>query len=152
VEGEFLILSREPREASPIVEKDFTQTMCGPGLYRYPSFELALSVSELSLPPKVGSFPAAPETAWLDAGSVRWPLYLRFWKDGDRFYPLGLGGSKKLQDFFVDSKIPGRLRRRIPLLCDQEKICWVVGCRLDDRVKVTPQTKRILVIEKFDLS
>jgi tRNA(Ile)-lysidine synthase len=151
VEGEFLILSREPREASPIVEKDFTQTMCGPGLYRYPSFELALSVSELSLPPKVGSFPAAPETAWLDAGSVRWPLYLRFWKDGDRFYPLGLGGSKKLQDFFVDSKIPERERRRVPLLCDQEKICWVAGYRLDDRVKVTPQSTCILVVEKSDL-
>jgi tRNA(Ile)-lysidine synthase len=151
VEGEFLVLSRELRESSPIVEQDFTQTMSGLGRHRFPSFELSLRLTDVPAPPEESPFPDAPDTMWLDDGSVKWPLYLRFWKDGDRFYPLGLGGKKKLQDFFVDSKIPGRLRRRVPLLCDQEKICWVVGCRLDDRVKVTPQTKRILVIEKFDL-
>ncbi len=85
----------------------------------------------------------------LDAESVKWPLFFRFWKDGDRFYPLGLGGSKKLQDFFVDSKVPGRERRRVPLLCDQEKICWVVGYRLDDRVKVTPQTTTYLAYREI---
>jgi|WetSurMetagenome_2_1015567.scaffolds.fasta_scaffold01889_5 tRNA(Ile)-lysidine synthase len=151
VEGEFLIVSREPREASPIVEQYSSRAMSGPGRYRFPSFGLALSLTELPAAPTVGPFPDAPKTMRLDAESVKWPLYLRFWKDGDRFCPLGLGGSKKLQDFFVDSKVPGRERRRVPLLCDQEKICWVVGYRLNDRVKVTPQTKRILVIEKSDL-
>jgi tRNA(Ile)-lysidine synthase len=60
---------------------------------------------------------------------------------------MGLGGSKKLQDFFTDAKIPKEQRCRIPLLCDQEKICWVTGCRLDDRVKITAQTQRVLIVE-----
>ena len=52
----------------------------------------------------------------------------------------------------MDLKIPRRERRRVPLLCDQEKICWVMGYRLDDRVKITPQTRHMLIIEKTDLS
>ncbi|ROQ90734.1 tRNA lysidine(34) synthetase TilS [Desulfosoma caldarium] len=82
--------------------------------------------------------------ALMDAESLRWPLVVRSFKPGDRFRPLGARGSKKLQDFFTDAKVPRRLRARVPLLCDQEKICWVVGYRLDDRVKVTHHTQRIL--------
>ncbi len=85
-------------------------------------------------------------TAVMDADTLRWPLVVRSFEPGDRFRPLGTRGSKKLQDFFTDAKVPRRARRRVPLVCDQEKICWVVGHRLDDRVKVTERTQRILKI------
>lgn len=89
----------------------------------------------------------SPFRACLDAEKVAWPLHLRHRQPGDRFQPLGLRGSKKLQDFFVDSRVPRSLRREVLLVCDTEKICWVVGHRLDDRVKVTDDTGVVLVIE-----
>jgi tRNA(Ile)-lysidine synthase len=47
----------------------------------------------------------------------------------------------------VDAKVPRSYRDQIPILCDQEKICWIAGYRLDDRVKITPQTKQVLIVE-----
>lgn len=58
------------------------------------------------------------------------PLAIRTWRPGDRFQPLGLAGVKKLQDFFVDSRIPRDVRGRIPLLIAGERIAWVVGHRI----------------------
>ena len=150
LEEEFLVLSREPRESLPAIQEDLHQTMDGPGRYQFQSFELAFSFENVRSSVDAASFPDDPGTIWVDAGKLKWPLFLRFWKNGDRFHPLGLEGSKKLQDFFVDSRVPRRERGRVPLLCDQEKICWVVGYRLDDRVKVTPQTQQILIIEHCD--
>lgn len=58
------------------------------------------------------------------------PLRLRAWRPGDRFQPLGLPGGKKLQDFFVDTKVPRAQRRRVPLLMAGERVAWVVGHRI----------------------
>ncbi len=148
VDGEFFVLSKESGGASAEAPPVFSQTLPGPGLYRFPGFELRLGLMEAPSWTGPGSFPETPDTIQMDAGAVQWPISLRLWKKGDRFRPLGLGGSKKLQDFFVDCKIPRHERGRVVLLCDREKICWVMGYRLDDRVKVTAQTKEILVIEK----
>ena len=86
------------------------------------------------------------ECICMDSGNLKWPLQLRFRRAGDRFHPLGLTGSKKLQDFFTDCKIPRAERQKVPLLCDGEKICWVAGMRLDDRVKVNVHTRQILMV------
>ncbi len=150
LEGECLVLSREPRAALPSIEPDFSQNMNGPGQYDFSIFELGLSLKDVPAATHASPFHEAPDTIWLDASAIKWPLFLRFWKHGDRFHPLGLAGSKKLQDFFVDSRVPRGERGRVPLLCDREKIIWIVGYRLDDRVKVTPRTERMLIIEKRD--
>ena len=60
--------------------------------------------------------------------------------------PLGMKGHKKLKDFFVDRKIPSRVRSRIPILAQGNRVVWVCGLRIDDRFKVGPRTKRILKI------
>ena len=73
-------------------------------------------------------------------------LLLRVRKRGDRFQPLGMKQSKKLQDFMVDARIPRFWRSRVPLLCSPHQILWVVGWRIDDRVKVTPATKKVLKV------
>ena len=59
------------------------------------------------------------------------PLAVRFRRPGDRFRPPGLGGrSKKLQDYFVDRKVPRADRDRVPLVVDgDDRIVWVVGQR-----------------------
>lgn len=75
------------------------------------------------------------------------PLFVRSRRPGDRFYPRGLGGSKKLKDFFIDAKIPRDQRDRIPLLTAGKEIMWVVGWRQDERFVAKPETKQVLVVE-----
>ena len=71
----------------------------------------------------------------LDASVLDEPLRVRAWRAGDRFRPLGLRGRKKLQDFFVDAKIPRDSRARVPLLLAGDRIAWVVGYRIADEFR-----------------
>ena len=71
----------------------------------------------------------------LDAKVLDEPLRLRAWRAGDRFRPLGLRGRKKLQDFFVDAKVPREARARVPLLVAGDRIAWVVGHRIADEFR-----------------
>jgi len=82
--------------------------------------------------------------ASFDLDKVGRELVVRRRRPGDRFQPLGMRQTKKLQDFMVDSKIPRSWRDRVPLTCSPKQILWVVGWRIDDRVKVTENTKEIL--------
>jgi tRNA(Ile)-lysidine synthase len=83
-------------------------------------------------------------TAFLDAEKLRFPLTLRTFKPGDRFIPFGMKGHKKLKDFFVDLRVPLEERYSTPVLCCDDKPVWVCGFRIDDRFKVTPETKKVL--------
>jgi tRNA(Ile)-lysidine synthase len=85
-----------------------------------------------------------PWTALLDADRAGRELLVRGWEPGDRFIPLGMTGQKKLQDFFVDAKVPRHQRCRVPLVVSGGEIAWVVGFRVDERFKVTDSTRRIL--------
>ena len=67
--------------------------------------------------------------AMLDSDSMSGAIHVRTRRDGDRFQPLGMINTKKLQDFMVDSKIPRAWRDRIPLVVSPKGIAWVVGWR-----------------------
>jgi tRNA(Ile)-lysidine synthase len=82
----------------------------------------------------------------LDYAKIEEPLAVRRRCRGDRFHPLGMEGRKKLQDFFVDEKVPRAERDRIPLVVDRQGIVWVVGWRLSDAHKIAPETKQVLHI------
>ena len=88
--------------------------------------------------------------ACLDDDKLVYPLTLRSFEEGDRFVPLGMKGHKKLKDFFIDSKVPKALRRRIPLLISGGTIVWVVGYRVNECFKLTETSKRILRAEYLD--
>jgi tRNA(Ile)-lysidine synthase len=92
------------------------------------------------------SWPNQAWKAYLDADKLRYPLILRTLKPGDRFVPLGMNGHKKIKDFFIDLKIPSEKRASTPILVSQDKPVWVCGYRIDDRFKVTSETKRILKV------
>jgi tRNA(Ile)-lysidine synthase len=94
----------------------------------------------------VREFDEDPLQAMIDRDRIAEPLTLRSWRPGDRFRPLGMSGTKKLQDLFVDGKVPPEERGRIPLLCDRRGIIWVVGLRLSEDYKVTEATRRALRI------
>ncbi len=102
---------------------------------------LRLDVRDVS---KVGWKGLGSNEAALDLDKLSFPLILRHWHEGDYFYPLGLGGRKKLSDFFVDQKIPLVDKKRVWILESGGAIAWVVGMRIDDRFKVTKETKRVL--------
>jgi len=74
-------------------------------------------------------------------------LLVRSRKRGDRFQPLGMSGPKKLNEFMIDAKIPNSWRQRVPIVCSSGHIIWVVGWRIDDRVKVTGTTRKVLCLE-----
>ena len=85
-----------------------------------------------------------PYSALFDMDRLAEPITLRRRKDGDRFTPLGISGSKKLQDFFTDAKVLRGQRDSIPIVLSGEEIIWVVGHRLADSVRLGPTTDRIL--------
>jgi tRNA(Ile)-lysidine synthase len=74
-------------------------------------------------------------------------LLLRTRKRGDGFSPLGMKGSKKIKDYFIDEKIPRDQRDCIPLVCLGAEVVWIVGLRISDRYKITADTKTILMLE-----
>jgi tRNA(Ile)-lysidine synthase len=86
-------------------------------------------------------------TAYLDRDKTGDKLLVRPRQPGDRFQPLGMSQPKKLGEFMIDSKIPSAWRQRIPLVCSPQHILWVVGWRIDERVKVTEDTKKVLCLK-----
>jgi len=85
---------------------------------------------------------------FIDYNKVKLPLKLRNRRSGDRFYPLKMKGLKKVKDFFIDNKILRSYRDLIPILVDSEdKIIWIMGMRLDDRVKINSDTKKALCVK-----
>ena len=57
------------------------------------------------------------------------------------------GGDQRLQDYFVNQKVPAHLRDSIPLLCDDDHVIWVVGYRISEYYKVTQDTTRVLEVQ-----
>lgn len=80
----------------------------------------------------------------LDADKITLPLTIRARRPGDFFYPSGFGKRKKLQDFFVDEKVPRDARDSIPVLLSGNDIVFIAGHRADERFRAGPHTKNFL--------
>jgi tRNA(Ile)-lysidine synthase len=80
-----------------------------------------------------------------DADKIGGRIVLRHWHAGDRFQPIGLRSPVKLQDLFVNAKIPAARRRKLVLAATAAgEIFWVEGLRIGEKFKLTPATKRVL--------
>jgi tRNA(Ile)-lysidine synthase len=93
-----------------------------------------------------------PWRGFMDADRAGTDLILRTRRPGDRFQPLGMEGRRSsVSDFMINERIPAAWRGRIPILArpagDSPEILWIAGWRLDERVRVRPQTRSIL---RFD--
>lgn len=88
-----------------------------------------------------------PDFAFLDYDKIKGHIVVRSRKDGDVLIPYGMTGKKKLQDYFVDMKIPLRDRKSIPLVASGSEILWIAGYRINDKYKITKNTKNILKLE-----
>ena len=82
--------------------------------------------------------------AYFDFEAVEFPIEVRNFKPGDRFCPLGMTDSKKLQDYFTDIKLPKFLRSRVPIFCTKGEIMWLGGIRIDNRFKVTDKENKVI--------
>lgn len=95
---------------------------------------------------------ASPRFAYLDLDKIELPLLVRYYKEGDYFYPFGMSkpktpgkaGKKKLSKYFKDEKFSLLEKENTPVLFSGEKAVWLIGQRIDDRFKVTPKTKTVL--------
>jgi tRNA(Ile)-lysidine synthase len=79
-----------------------------------------------------------------DLQNITMPLAVRTRKNGDSISPLGLAGHKKLKDIFMDKKIPLELRDSMPIVVMRDQPIWIVGICMENRVRVTSDTKKIL--------
>jgi len=88
-----------------------------------------------------------PWTAYLDVRvfDAR-EVVLRTRRAGDRFHPLGAPGTRKLQDFFTDARVPRCRRGTVPILESGGEIVWLVGMRIAEQAKLTPGTKRVVTM------
>ncbi len=93
------------------------------------------------------SIPDDPEIACLDSSKVSFPIIIRKWKHGDYFYPLGMKQKKKLSDFFIDCKYSVIDKEKKLIMESAGNIVWIIGDRIDNRVKITKLTREALVIQ-----
>jgi len=143
IEYDKYLLGPDPSELSPfsVLEAEFPLKV--PGETSLPGWSVEAAV----ISPEAMGDDARGYKAYFDLNKTGDNLVVRSRRLGDRFQPLGMSQSKKLGEFMIDAKIPHAWRRRIPIVCSPQHILWVVGWRIDDRVKVTGSTKQILCLE-----
>lgn len=93
---------------------------------------------------KAKVYTAGREEAFLDWEQLDYPLKVRSVKQGDTFHPLGSLGRKKIKDFFIDEKVPRQKRTTVPVVSDSRGVVWLAGYRIDERAKITDNTRQVL--------
>jgi tRNA(Ile)-lysidine synthase len=111
-----------------------------PGSCRFGRWEIRAELQPGSVEP------AGPDIATLDAAVLPDRLQVRAWRDGDRMQPLGLGGTKTLQDLFTDSRVPRSLRHTLPVVEASGRIAWVAGVAVSEEFKLTSDSTEAAVL------
>ena len=93
--------------------------------------------------------PKTKETAALDLDKLSFPLILRKWKHGDYFMPLGMKKMKKLSDFLINNKVSMVDKENTFVIQSKNDIVWIVGHRIDDRYKVTEESKNVALLKTY---
>ncbi len=116
-----------------------------PGRVRHPSGWWTLEADGPMA--REAAVPSSPDRVVLDAEALGRHLTIRGWRPGDRVQPLGLGGRKKLQDVFVDRKVPRDERGLVPVVLDaRARIAWVAGHVVGEPFRVTPSSASVVVL------
>jgi tRNA(Ile)-lysidine synthase len=135
------------RTASSLEEIDVTNSKVLTSVRSRFSFEgWRISMKKLKKMP-AQRFPFEDSySTYIDLDKTSFPITIRHRLPGDRFHPLGMQHSKKLKDFFIDEKVPKFDRDKALIFCDDSKIIWVCGHRVDNRVVTDANSNSILRI------
>ncbi|HEY6010170.1 MAG TPA: tRNA lysidine(34) synthetase TilS [Nitrospirota bacterium] len=129
------------------VPEAFSQTLALPGITPIPQLGLAV---ETGISEREDAGTEDANYLWradFDYDKIMPILTVRNRRPGDWFQPAGMGGkSKKLQNYYVDEKVPRRKRDAVPLLCSGEDILWVMGLRTDERFLASAGTRRMVTV------
>ncbi|MFQ5860832.1 MAG: tRNA lysidine(34) synthetase TilS, partial [Dehalococcoidia bacterium] len=136
-----LTLGRGSLEECPLPALAGPHRLKVPGMTALPGWWVTAVVA-----PPPAELPTDPLTACLDPQAVGAGLLVRARRPGDRFQPLGMEESKKLQDFFVDQKVPRTWRGRVPLVLAEGGIVWVVGYRIAHWARLPQGARQALVL------
>jgi tRNA(Ile)-lysidine synthase len=120
----------EPAEATLVV----------PGVCRFGLWEVSAEL-EAGVRPASG-----PELAVLDPSTLGRSVTVRAWREGDRMRPLGLDGTKSLQDLFTDRKVPRSLRHALPIVISEERIAWIAGVAVSEEFAARPGASESAVL------
>ena len=90
--------------------------------------------------------PAGPDLATLDAEALGEELVVRGWRQGDRIRPLGMAGTKSLQDLFTDRGVPRSLRHSLPVVTTAGRVAWVAGVAVSEDFRLGPQAGEVAVL------
>lgn len=137
-------LIRGSRRSSPSI----SQNIPGPGLYSILGVNKELELKERALTTddkKVG------DELRVDLDKIIFPLQLRSFLPGERFYPYGGSGSKKISRYFNERKIPSKERLAWPILFSADQVVALVGLQIDNNFRISTDTKKILSISWRDL-
>ncbi len=116
------------------------QLLTVPGVCRFGAWEVRAEL-EAGVPGADG-----PELAVLDPAALGGSLKVRTWRDGDRMRPLGLGGTKSLQDLFTDGKVPRSLRHALPVVEADGRIAWIAGVAVSEEFAAKPGAEESAVL------
>ncbi|HEX8528784.1 MAG TPA: tRNA lysidine(34) synthetase TilS, partial [Cytophagales bacterium] len=100
-------------------------------------------LSAQTLPVAGYKISTSPRVAALDLQTLKFPLRIRRWKEGDWFCPLGMTSKKKISDFLIDEKVPLNLKERVWVLLSGDSVAWIIGHRIDNRFKITDKTEQV---------
>jgi tRNA(Ile)-lysidine synthase len=143
IEHDTYKLGADPAELSPYPVLPGETRLNVPGETGIPGWDIYAKVIEAPVNIEGGD----EFTTCFDFDKTGNALSVRWRRPGDHFQPLGMEQTKKLNEFLIDARIPQAWRPRIPVVCSEEQIIWVVGQRIDERVKVTERTGKVLRLE-----
>jgi len=105
----------------------------------------AIDFGGLTIKWSIGGRKPGKNTEYFDADKIGDTILLRHWRPGDRFQPIGMPRSVKLQDLFTNLKVPRGERHRVVVATTAKGgIFWVEGLRIGEQFKIEPATKRCL--------
>lgn len=150
IEYDRFLLSLNTQELNPFPVLEGSYEIKLPGATHIPGWTIKTSIQAPKKSPadlkykKRDSFFAS-----FDKDCAGDKIILRCRRKGDSFQPLGMTHLKKVGEFMLDSRIPRSWRDSIPVFCNTEQIIWIAGYRIDERVKVTPDSKQVINIQMF---
>ena len=95
---------------------------------------------------ELSSVPKSLNTVYIDADKIEHDIVVRSREQGDIFSPIGMQGSKKLKNYFIDKKIPREKRDQVLLLADGHEIVWILGSIISEKYKITSDTQNVVVL------